>query len=199
MDDVLSESDAVLREGTKATRLAKPAVWAILVSMAIFPLVYVGSGLGSIRHTRDEDVSNAAPVNMAENRAESSPQAEKDDDALISKIAGVWTMDYHGPRYLLINEDQTARLVSFPDMLAQMVIGCTKLEINCRWERDGKKISFHMVEGAPKKSFDYITKTWGNELPYEFVSVNDSTLVFKDLSDGDHDVWNKAAEIPEKR
>lgn len=112
------------------------------------------------------------------------------------QIWGTWVMNYYGPRYLQINPDHTARLVSFPDMLAQMVLGTKRLDINCNWTRDGNRIHFKMADGTPENAFNYVLKTWGNTLPYEFVSVSPETLTFKDLSDGKMDVWSRTDSIP---
>lgn len=111
-------------------------------------------------------------------------------------IWGCWKMDYYGPRYLEINPDQSARLVSFPDMMAQLVVGTKMLSIRCQWHRNGDNIEFKLLEGTPAASFGYVTKTFGATLPYEFVSVTPTTLTFKDLSDGHHDVWTRVDAIP---
>ncbi len=178
------------------SRLRHPAFVLAAVIGISAPTVYFLKG-----SPPTETLPAPIPVEeLASNSNNSDSPITEDSNTNNEKdlIWGTWVMDYHGPRYLEINPDNSARLVSFPDMMAQFVVGAKMLSIRCEWIRSGDRIDFKLVEGTPVNSFTYVTKTFGDVLPYEFVSVNETTLTFKDLSDGKHDVWRRVDSIPSK-
>jgi hypothetical protein len=183
---------------------AKPRRWPMLLAavlgVAMIPMgFYCTEKMNQLGNAAIPPKSFASkPSHLRRMQVHSQVQSlqvvEENDEP--EQIWGTWVMNYYGPRYLQINPDHTARLVSFPDMLAQMVLGTKRLDINCNWTRDGNRIHFKMADGTPENAFNYVLKTWGNTLPYEFVSVSPETLTFKDLSDGKMDVWSRTDSIP---
>lgn len=114
-------------------------------------------------------------------------------------VAGHWTSEYYGTRYLTVRNDGTATILFQANTMARMVVGA-RLRIEYTWEYDPSKerVIFTMVDGGPESGIAYVRKLWGNQQKQDVLFVCTGELHLRDLDGKTEHHWVALNEIPNK-
>lgn len=112
-------------------------------------------------------------------------------------VAGAWTSEYYGTRYLTIRNDGSATVLFQANTLARMFVG-SLLKIEYTWEYDPQQqqVVFHMEQGAPEQGAEYVTKLWGKLQKQDVITVCRGQLHMRDLDGKTEHHWKRVESIP---
>jgi len=149
--------------------------------------------------TADESAETGEQQDGLEIPVTPTPPDQLTPEQIRKIVAGQWTSQYYGTRYLTVRNDGTATILFKANTMASMVVG-SRLKIEYTWEYDPDKerVIFTMVDGGPESGIEYVRKLWGNQQRQDVLHVSANELHLRDLDGKTEHHWVTITGIPEK-